>query len=381
MEFLMGVKAQLKLDVVHKVELGKIDRRRACLALDVSERTLERYIANYRREGALFTRHGNDGRVPINKTEEKIKEQVLNLIREKYHDFNMSHAREKLLEDEKIKIKRETLRKWCHEINHVKRKKRKRSIARYYRQRMAQRGMLVQMDGSVHRWFGNKQSTLIAAIDDADSTILYAEFFPAEDTISCMSVLQKVVERKGAFNILYVDKAGIFGGAKRMEFSQVTRALEELAIQTIYAHSPEAKGRVERLFGTLQDRLIPEMRLRGIKSYPQANRFLQEQYIPQEWQKKFTVKPQSNKTEFRKISKKIDLKEVFCLKHFRTVARDHTISLDGKIYQLTSPTRFSIYKQLIEIRTYQDLKWLAYYAGQPIKLIYLDDHQKYRAVG
>ncbi len=121
---------------------------------------------------------------------------------------------------------------------------------------MAQTGLLLQMDGSPHCWFGGKPSCLIAAIDDADGDVAYGEFFPSEDTISCMVVLQKIIEKKGIFQILYVDRAGIFGGPKRCHFSQVKRALAELGIHIIFANSPEAKGRIERLWSTLQDRLI-----------------------------------------------------------------------------------------------------------------------------
>jgi hypothetical protein len=116
---------------------------------------------------------------------------------------------------------------------------------------MQQTGLMLQMDGSPHRWFGDKPSCLIAAIDDADSDVPFGEFFPAEDTISCMRILQQIVKKRGIFNILYVDRAGIFGGPKRAHFSQVKRALGELGIQVIFANSPEAKGRIERVLSGL----------------------------------------------------------------------------------------------------------------------------------
>src|SRR3989338_5347626 len=266
----MGSKSQIKLDVVCKIESGKVRRKEGGLILEVSPRTLERYISKYRRLGPLFIRHGNQGRAPRNKTSDELKMRVQQLVREKYPDFNMAHCLEKLRSEEKIFLRPETFRKWCHEIRHVKRAKKRRSQARFYRQRMQSTGMMLQMDGSPHKWFGGKESTLIAAIDDASSEI-FGEFFPAEDTISCMTLLQKIIEKKGLFELLYVDRAGLFGGHKRMEFSQVKRALSELGIEIIYAHSPEAKGRVERLFQTLQDRLIPEMRLGNIRTYPKAN--------------------------------------------------------------------------------------------------------------
>lgn len=372
MGFHMGVKEQLKLDVICKIEAGKLDRKAGCQLLDITLRSLERNIARYRKLGPKFAVHGNQGRGPSNKISEELKEKAQALVREKYHDFNMAHCLEKLRAEEKIILKPETFRKWCHEIRHVKRKKRRRSTARYHRQRMQSTGLMLQMDGSPHKWFGNKDSTLITAIDDASSDIPYGEFFPAEDTISCMTVLQKIVERRGLFEILYVDRAGIFGGHKRMEFSQVKRALGELGIEIIFAHSPEAKGRIERTFQTLQDRLIPEMRLRNIRTYPAANEFLQNEYLPKEWREKFTVTPRNRVSSYRPQKTGIELKEVFCLKHYRSVKRDHTVTYQAKLYSLQSPTKFSIHKQQIEFRTYQDLSWKAFYAGKEIKLTLIE---------
>lgn len=376
MGFFMGAKGQLKLDIISKVESGKIRRREACLILDVSSRTLERYICAYRDLGVVFVKHGNYGRSPANKTSDELKLKVQGLVRSKYHDFNMSHCREKLEQDEKIVVRAETLRKWCHEIRHVKRRKRRSAKARYHRNRMQSTGLLLQMDGSPHKWFGQKEATLIAAIDDADSDLAYAEFFPAEDTLSCLTVLQKIVERKGVFEILYVDRAGLFGGQKRTEFSQVKRALAELGTEIIYAQSPEAKGRVERLFQTLQDRMIPEMRLKGIRTYPAANQYLLHDYIPNEWQKKFMVKPRNSESAYKPIPNGVDLKEVFCLKHHRSVKRDHTVTFNAVLYRLLSPVKHSIYGQQIEIRTYQDLSWKAYYANQPIELELIEEIER-----
>lgn len=385
MEFLMGSKAQLKLDVVCKIELGKMDRHVGCQLLNVTSRSLERYISRYRKEGPCFIKHGNQGRSPTNKKSDDLRKQVQELVRKKYPDFNMSHCLEKLRDDEKILLKPETFRKWCHEIRHVKRRKRRRPQARYRRERMQSTGLMLQMDGSPHKWFGQKDSTLISTIDDADSDIVYAEFFPAEDTISCMTVLQKVIERRGLFEILYVDRAGIFGGHKRMEFSQVKRALGELGIEIIFAQSPEAKGRIERSFQTLQDRIIPEMRIRNITTYPAANKFLQTEYLPNEWREKFTVLPRNRVSAYRKVREGTELKEVFCLKHHRSVKRDHTVAFQSNLYGLTSPTRFSIYKQQIEFRTYQDLTWKAFYAGREIELKHVEKIDRgesiYRSMG
>ena len=139
---------------------------------------------------------------------------------------------------------------------------------------------MIQMDGSLHKWFGNKKSCLIIAIDDANSEI-HGEFFKSETTIGCMKVLKNLIKKKGVFKMLYVDKAGIFGGHKRQQFSQLMRACKELGIQI--AHSPQGKGRVERAFNTLQDRLIPDLRQNKITTMLEANRFLHQKFIPSFW--------------------------------------------------------------------------------------------------
>ena len=364
----MDAQEQITLDVVVKISTGRMLRREGQKVLGVSERTLRRYLKDYEKRGALFVKHGNYQHSPSNKSPDDLKSRVLNLVRNEYYDFNLTHCLEKLDQNHGIRIQRETFRKWCHEIHHVKRAKKRAPRVRRRRERMAQTGLLLQMDGSPHCWFDSKPSCLIAAIDDADSDVPYGEFFPSEDTLSCMRVLQKIVEKKGIFQILYVDRAGIFGGPKRTHFSQVKRALGELGIHILFANSPEAKGRIERLWGTFQDRLIPEMRLRKIRSYETANDYLQEKFLPNEYAHKFKVQPANPQSAYKALPQGIDLREVFCLKEFRTCKRDHTLSWNNQIYQIDAPLKHSIYKQSIEIRTYQDLSWQAFFAGKPIIL-------------
>jgi hypothetical protein len=373
----MSAQEQLELDVIVKISSGLIGRKEGQQILDVSERTLRRYLQGYQAEGVLFVKHGNCNRTPINRTDEDLKKRILDLVVSKYYDFNMTHCLEKLKQAENIEQKRETFRLWCHETGMVKRAKRRSSKVRRQRTRMQQTGLMLQMDGSPHHWFGGKPSCLIGAIDDADGDVPFAEFFPAEDTISCMRVLEQIVRKVGLFHILYVDKAGIFGGQKRSNFSQVKRALKELGIHIIFAHSPEAKGRIERLWNTLQDRLIPEMRIRNIQSYEVANCFLQEQFLPNEYAPKFKVQPGNLQTAYKPIPNGIDLHEIFCLKEDRSVNRDHTYSWNNELYRIESSLKHSIWKQKIEIRTYQDLSWKVFFAGRElhVSLVNLPEKQ------
>jgi transposase len=362
----MDASEQLTLDIVSKVSTGQMARSQGQKILGVSERTLRRYLGEFATRGALFVKHGNYNRTAQNRSDPELKKQVLALVREKYFDFNVTHCWEKLTKEHSFSLSPDTLLRWCHEARLVKRAKRRSSRVRRRRERMAQAGMLLQMDGSPHCWFDGKPSCLIAAIDDATSSVPYGEFFASEDTISCMRVLQQIIERKGLFQVLYVDRAGIFGGPKRAHFSQVKRALGELGIQVLFANSPEAKGRIERLWNTLQDRLIPEMRLRNVRNYDTANEFLQEEFLPNEYAPKFEVAPENLVPAYRELPAGVDLREVFCLKEHRICKRDHTFSWNNQIYQIDSPLKQSIYKQLIELRTYQDLSWQAFFAGRPI---------------
>lgn len=362
----MKSEIQIKIDIIEKVLKKLILRCDAAKILNVSERTIERYEAGFKSKGVEFFIHKNTHRMPVNKTNPEILLKAKSLIKDKYFDFNMSHCLEKLKADEKININRETFRKECHSINMVKRRQSRRSKARHLRHRTPQAGLFLQMDGSHHRWFNNEESCLIGAVDDATSANYYSEFFEGETTVGCMKVLKEIILKKGLFKILYVDRAGLFGGPKRAEFAQVKRALGELNIHIIYANSAEAKGRIERHWETLQDRLVPEMRLRKIKSYAAANNFLNEVYLPTEYNKRFSVLPLDLNPGWARLPKSINLDEIFCLKEYRVIASDHTISYENQIYRITDTLKYSIAKQKIEIRKYLNDVIKFYFADKEI---------------
>jgi transposase len=364
----MKAEDQLKLEVVVKVEAKRLSRPEAMTILQVSLSTLKRFLKSYREKGIGFLRHGNATRKPANRTPDAIKDEVQRLMKDKYFDFNMTHALEKIHEDLGVNLRRETFRKWCHEFRLVKREKRRRSRPRVYRDRMSQPGLLIQMDGSHHRWFGERQTCLIAAIDDATSEVIHAEFYEGETTLACLDLLKKAIRKKGAFQLLYTDKAGVFGGIKRNHFSQVERALSEVGTQVIYAHSPEAKGRVERLFNTLQDRLIPEMRLSKVRTLAQANEYL-VQYLAQTHTPRFTVLAHNPVSAYRALAPNADLESIFCMKEYRIIGRDHTVNIGGEKYVIADQLRFSIHKQRLELRMDKSGSWQAFFAGRPIKLV------------
>lgn len=366
---------QLKLDIVCRLINGTISKAESLQILDISERTLRRYVRAYKTKGVLFLKHGNYKRAPINKTSTQLKLNVQHLTKTKYFDFNISHLSEKIYEEIGIKIKYETLRKWCHEINIVKRSKKRRSRPRYYRPRMSQAGLLIQMDGSHHYWFGGRFLCLLAAIDDATNEV-YARFYEGETSIACMDFLKRFIKRKGKFTALYTDRAGVYGGTKRTNFSQVERALGELGTKVIYAHSPEAKGRVERLFQTLQDRLVAELRLREISTLAEANQFLEKTYLPFMHNNRFTHLAENPITSYIPLQEGYDLDQIFSIKEYRKVGSDHTISIDGRKWMISKTFDYSIAKQRIELRYDQYGSWKAYYAGQPIKLVRIEELKK-----
>jgi len=360
---IMDSKAQLTVDIIAKVAEGKIDIVNAAKLLNKSRRTIERYLKKYQKVGIQFVVHQNSGKSPVNKISDAVKRAVQALIKEKYFDVNLAHLQELLNDKERIQVKRETLRTWAHEIHHVKRAKRRRTQARKRRERMESPGLLLQMDGSPHRWFGDKKSCLIAIIDDATSEI-HAEFFKSETTLGCLKVLHDYIAQKGVFKALYVDKAGIFGGPKRCNFSQVQRACSELGIEIIFANSPQGKGRIERSFDTFQDRLVPELRLNNVQDMDTANRYLQDVFIPSFWRNQIEVVSRNEGSEFTPVPGHINLDEVCVVKDYRKIRNDHTFSYGNKFYLIDSPLKHSIAKQKIEIRTGQDDGFDAYFAGR-----------------
>ena len=370
----MDSKAQLTVDIIAKVVEGRITIVNAAKLLSKSRRTIERYVKQYQQVGIQFAIHGNSGKAPPNKTPISIKKAVQALIKEKYFDLNLLHLAEKLETDEHIVVKRETLRGWAHDIHHVKRAKRRRSNVRKRRERMEAPGLMMQMDGSPHLWFGDKKHCLIAMVDDATSEI-YAEFFPSETTVGCLKVMRDCIETKGVFKTLYVDRAGIFGGPKRCNFSQMQRACEELGIEIIFANSPQGKGRIERAFDTFQDRLVPELRLNNINDIAAANAYLKHVFIPQFWQTKIQVKSKQA-PEFTPLSKYINLDDICVIKDHRKIRNDHTFSYGNKFYLIDSPLKHSITNQKIEIRNTSKKGFTAHFAGRKLKISEVNEPSK-----
>lgn len=326
-------------EVILKAMAGKLKWWEAAEIIGVTDRTMRRWRAQYEEHGysGLWDyrkRSPSPKRVPV-----KELEQVLQLYREKYFDFNVQHFHEKLTEQHGIRFSYTWVKTALQEAGLVERRK-KRGSHRKRRPRRPLPGMMLHIDGSEHRWFQDgRYYELIVILDDATSEIYYAQLAESEGTLSVMAALREVIETEGVFCTLYSDRAGhFFVTPKRGEPvdknrpTQVGLALQELGVKMIAAYSPEARGRSERNFGTWQGRLPQELRLRGISDVEQANQFLRDEYIA-EFNRKFSVVAAQKGSAFVRLRRK-DLDWIFSVKHERTVNNDNTITLDNRVFQL-----------------------------------------------
>jgi transposase len=307
--------------------------------IGISDRSMRRWKERYEEhgyDGLLDRRRGKPSpkRVPLKRAEE-----VLQLYGEKYADFNVRHFHEKLREAHGIELSYTWVKLALQGAGLVK-PGRKRGVHRQRRPRRPLPGMLLHLDGSRHQWFqDDRWYDLIEVLDDATSETYYAQLVEEESTRTVMAALREVIERKGRFCALYSDRASHFfdtpaaGGAVSQErLTQVGRALKELGIQMIPAYSPQARGRSERRFGTWQGRLPPELRLAGIGTREAANRFLREHYIGK-MNRQFGVSAEQTGHAFVPLHGQ-DLDRIFSVQHERRVAKDNTVRLGDRHWQI-----------------------------------------------
>ena len=253
------------------------------------------------------------------------------LLKGKYYDFNLTHFKEMIEVHEGISAGKNIIHRIARNNNLVKRPKRKQRKKSYKpRPRMPQEGMLIQFDGSDHEWFGGFKSDLIGGIDDATGKVVGAEFFIGETSLHCMKVMKDIIESNGVPHAFYLDKAGAFGKDDRNQTStQIGRALNELGSDVILANSPQAKGKIERLWNTFQDRLIAELRFYNIKTIPKANEFLKRDFLPK-FNKSFSYPARVLKKAYINFSG--DLEKVFCIKESRKISMGDIFSWNGNKY-------------------------------------------------
>ena len=338
----MSVGEIRRLKAVQSAMDGHITQVTAAGMLGLSGRQVRRLVKVIREEGEKGIIHGLRGRPSNRRIAEEVRQEVLSLYGERYPDFGPTLAAEKLLEREGIRISDETLRKWLIGAGLWK-KRRKRWISRQLRKRKECFGQMVQLDGSHHDWLEGRgpKLVLMGYIDDATNTV-YGRFYDYEGTLPALDSFKRYVEKYGLPLSVYLDCHTTYKSPKkdtewdaalgRESLSQFERAMKEFGVEVIHALSPQAKGRIERLFGVLQDRLVKEMRLRGIRTKEEANAFLEE-YLPR-YNERFTVCPAEETDLHVKLPASLDLDEYLCIKTERTVKNDNTVVLNGRWYQL-----------------------------------------------
>ena len=337
-----------RLHVIQKVLERVIKQVEAAEMLSLSSRQIRRVVKRIRLKGDSGIVHKSRGRPSNRRIPDKIRKKVLRLYRKKYEDFGPTLASEKLLERDGVQISDETLRMWLLESGDWK-KSRKARGHRQWRQRKSHYGEMVQMDGSHHDWFEGRGPwcVFMGYIDDAIGEV-FGRFYPYEGTIPAMDSLKRYIRKNGLPMSVYLDKHTTYKSTAKptiqdeldntQPLSEFERALKELAVEVIHANSPQAKGRIERLFKTLQDRLVKEMRLRGIRTIEEANRFLEE-YLPM-YNSRFAVCPKGKDNLHRPIGKEVDLDGILCIKTQRALRNDFTVAHNNKLYQVEDPIQY-----------------------------------------
>ena len=369
--------SQRELHRMHVVRLtleGRESVGRGAKLLGISTRQMKRLRRKVKEGGMEGLLHGNQGKKPWNKTASQKIEKVIRLARGLYQGLNDTHLTEKLKEKEKMSISRPVVRRTLRQAGIAA--VRKRGVKRHYkrRERRAQEGALVLWDGSPHRWLGEKlaELTLTAVIDDATGKLLCGVFALQEDAQSYLICLRQMVLEKGIALAIYMDRHGIFrrnddhwsveeqllGGQTP---TRVGQALRALGIEPIFALSPQAKGRVERLFNTLQDRLVQELRLAGITAPEQATRFVNGPFKA-DFNARFAKPARESQSAWRPLPKGIDVDRICSFRYEATVGNDNTVRLGGMILDIPAgPRRRGYAKARVEVRQLMDGRWRVYY--------------------
>jgi len=347
-------------DVILKAMAGRITWMAAAEIAGVSDRTMRRMKQRYEDfgyDGLFDQRRGKRSilRIPMDTVE-----GVLKLYQETYFDHSVRHFHEKLREVHGIDVSYSWVKQALQGAGLVA-KRNKRGRHRRRRPRRPLPGMLLHIDGSKHRWFtDDRYYDLIVILDDATSTIYYAQLVEEESTLTVMMGLREVIETQGVFCALYSDRGSHFfytptagGKVDKSRPTQVGRAMQALGVQMIAAYSPEARGRSERNFGTWQNRLPQELRVAGITTLEGANRFLREHYIA-EFNRKFSVPAQERGTAFRPCRRR-DLDFVFSVQTERVVDKDNTVAIGDRWWQIEKCRwRYSLAKQTVTIHQHLD---------------------------
>lgn len=351
-----------RLRILHRVIDKHLTQVYGARLLGITDRQVRNLIHKIREHGDKGIVHGNRGRVAANKMPIKLEERIGRIIERKYRDFGPTLASEKLFELDGIKVGREKLRQIMVAKGQWRVRKRRDREVHQWRERKAYHGEMVQFDGSHHMWLEDRGPKMVfmGYIDDATNRI-FGRFYEYEGVYPAMDSFRHYIECYGLPRSVYLDKHSTYKTIRQPNLyeelrgerpsTQYQRALKELGIEVIHAHSPQAKGRVERLFGTLQDRLIKEMRLAKIQTIKEANDFL-EMYLPK-YNERFSKMALEEGNLHTALPDGVDLREIFCLKDIRTINDGFIVRWKGRKFLIENAS-IALRRRKVEVREHFD---------------------------
>lgn len=365
MEVTLTMAQVQRYEVVRAALEGRMTNAEAASALGRSIRQVQRLKRQVEAFGVRGVVHGNQGREPANKTPDAIRNSVIELAMGELAEYNYAHLAETLAEEHRIRLSDETLRNWLRPLGHgapVRRAKKHRRR----RKRKAREGEMLFLDGSPHHWFGpeHPEACLLLSSDDATGNPLRGKFVPAENRDGYFEVCYHLFRKHGLPASFYLDMGSQFkttrhGGqhvAQRtqQEDTQFQRAMHELGVGILFAHSPQARGRGERLNGSFQGRLVAELKRAGITDCDAATEYVNKKFIPR-YAKTFGREPADPQPAWRPVPAGMNLKHVLCAKYTRTVANDNTIQFKARSYQLTPPKAcYHLFRAKVEVQQWFD---------------------------
>lgn len=371
-----------RLEILRRVMKGELRQKEAGALMKLTDRQVRNLAGKVREKGAAGLAHGNRGKPSPKRLPTALVAKIVALIRERYRDFKPKFAAEKLWRKNRIKVSDEKVRQIMIEAG-LWRVHRQRGEVHAWRERKSYYGEMVQTDGSHHAWLEDRgpKLVLMGMIDDARNRF-YGRFYDYEGVYPAMNALEGYVRLYGIPRSLYVDKHSTYKTVREPSQdemlngdeaeTQFERAGRELEIEIIHAHSPQAKGRIERVFATLQDRLVKEMRLAGISSLEEANRFL-ETYLPK-FNAQFEREAPRPGDLHRPLPKRLRLDEIFCLKGIRTILNGYIVRWMGKRYAIEGPRRRMLGKP-VSILEHFDGRLVMRFEGQDLAFREIKDRE------
>jgi transposase len=330
-----------RLEVIQRVGRKTLTQRQAADLLNLSLRQVKRLSKSYQAAGASALISKRRGLPSNNRLAAEVISKARELLRANYYDFGPTLAHEKLVEAHGLRLGLESVRQLMIAEQLWQPRRARKAVIHQLRERRTRLGELIQIDGSPHDWFEGRadKCTLLVMVDDATSRLMHLQFVAAETTFNYFAAVRSYISLHGQPRAFYSDKFSVFrvnipNALSGTGLTQFGRAMKELAIELICAHSPQAKGRVERANQTLQDRLVKELRLRSISTVEAANAYLPE--FIEDFNSRFSVSPRSLEDAHRRPGKREDLDRILTLVERRTLSKNLTISYNNVIYQINS---------------------------------------------